>query len=169
MESNATTSHFHCCEQTEIFEQNRWVWYCLIHIVTHSFALFIVICSSNPDDPDEISLKDFSDEWTEEAPETDDHIVFKDPEIGDWLLVKFPRKKTIKYYVALVESKNVDLFVRCARNIGQNNFKWADPEDCCSVDYDQIERRLEPPTFNYKNDRLVSFFFKRDFAGYTVC
>jgi hypothetical protein len=121
-----------------------------------------------PDEPEESLTKDSSDEWTEEPPENDEHLVFKDPEVGDWLLVKFAGKKATKHYVALVEEKNIDLFVRCARNIGNNQFKWPDPEDRCSVDYDQIERRLEPPTFNYKNDRLVSFVFKNNFAGYTV-
>lgn len=119
--------------------------------------------SSNPDDPDEM----FTDVNINESPVpvNEANEPFKDPEVGDWLLVKFCGKKSTKYYVVVVEDKNIDLFVRCARHIDRNNFKWADPEDRCTIDYDQIEKRLKPPKFNFRNDRLVNFTFESAVAG----
>lgn len=87
--------------------------------------------------------------------------VFNDPKENDWLLVKFKGRRSDQYYVCVVENVTEDgLQVHCARNMGNNlTFKWAVPNDKCIIDYDQIQKKLPSPTFNYKNDRMVSFQF----------
>lgn len=131
---------------------------------------------SSSSSDDHFSVKDFSDDLNFSDPDEPQPLgagidgVFKDPAVGDWLLVKFPGKREIKYYVGVVEEVVPEgLGIKFARNINKTSlFKWPEPADKCIVDYDQVERNIGVPSFNYKNDRLVSFKFSCSFDGFTI-
>lgn len=77
------------------------------------------------------SCHELSDNMEEENQRNDyEDLVFKDPAIGDYVLVKFPGKREPKYYVGLVEGVvECGLHVKCARNIGNLAFRWPEPHD----------------------------------------
>ncbi|KAJ4437649.1 hypothetical protein ANN_17794 [Periplaneta americana] len=69
-------------------------------------------------------------EWVEEE-DNNDNDNFDDPKSGDQLLVKFPTKKTIKFYVGCIEElvPGEELELRFVRNCDGFQFKYPEVED----------------------------------------
>lgn len=89
---------------------------------------------------------------------------------GDWVLVTYRQKKSVRRFVGCVESKisNDDWKVRFARRIQDSKFKWPEREDVSVIGEDQIEKLLSAPQFQLKNDRVTCFIFKEGFHGLVV-
>ncbi|KAJ4432805.1 hypothetical protein ANN_21444 [Periplaneta americana] len=84
--------------------------------------------SSDSDEDGRHSTKDSSDEWVEEK-DNNDNDNFDDPKPGDRLLVKFPTKNTIKFYVGCIEElvpgEGLELrFVRIVLDSSSNILRW---------------------------------------------
>mgnify|MGYP000619102374 CR=1 FL=1 len=108
------------------------------------------------------SVKDIFDEWFEEE---ETPILTEDPKEGDWILVKFSTKKTVKYYVECMQKLVRGLEVCIARYFGGQKFKWLEVEDLSLIDYDQIECRLDNPVLM---GRKHNFQFAVDFQVYNI-
>lgn len=89
---------------------------------------------------------------------------------GDWVLVTYRQKKSVRRFVGCVEAKisDDDWKVRFARRIQDSKFKWPEREDVSVIGEDQIEKLLSAPQFQLKNDRVTCFIFKEGFHGLVV-
>ncbi|XP_069704872.1 trypsin delta-like [Periplaneta americana] len=94
--------------------------------------------SSDSDEDGRYSTEDSSDEWVEEE-DNNDNDNFDDPKSGDQLLVKFPTKNTIEFYVGCIEElvPGKGLELRFVRNCDGFQFIYPEVEDVSLIDYAQ--------------------------------
>ncbi|KAJ4442493.1 hypothetical protein ANN_04079 [Periplaneta americana] len=78
-----------------------------------------------------------TDEWIEEE-DNNDNDNFDYPKSEDQLLVKFPTKKTIKFYVGCIEELVPGEELRFVRNCDGFQFKYPEVEDVSLIDYVQV-------------------------------
>lgn len=116
---------------------------------------------------DSFSIKSMSSTMgISESSLSDEELQMKKPEVGDWLLVKFDGKRSVRRFVGQVQEKtDVGLLIKFARRKEGSKFSWPDQEDVSYIDEEQVEMLLKPPTFISKNDRTTSFTFKIGFGG----
>ncbi|XP_054259387.1 uncharacterized protein LOC128984126 [Macrosteles quadrilineatus] len=90
--------------------------------------------------------------------------------VGDWVLVAYRSKKKVRRFVGVLKEKiSFDEWnVKFARHIEGSKFKWPDCEDISCIDDGQIEKKLSPPKFQEKNDRLTCFLFNEKFEGLCI-
>lgn len=81
--------------------------------------------------------------------------------------MKFPTKKTIKFYVGCIEElvPGEGLELRFVRNWGGFQFKYPEVEDVSLIDYVQVERKLSAPV-PMEEKEFVKFGV--DFQGYDI-
>lgn len=101
--------------------------------------------------------------------ESDEEFHTQNPNVDDWILVKYETKKTVKRFVGQVlqifENK---LKVKFARKIVDSKFEWPESENIDDIDEGQVKMVLKPPLINSKNDRVTSFGFKMGFGGIAI-
>jgi hypothetical protein len=127
------------------------------------------VSSSSSDGVDDIpeysseSADDISDENLN--PSSDDNCDVVKP--GDYVLVQFPTKKTVRYYVGQIIVANITSeyrikFLRC-KNKAQGIFKWPLVDDELDIEQDKCIKKLKPP---YCRRGLLCF--NTDFTGYNI-
>lgn len=127
------------------------------------------VSSSSSDRLDDIpeysfeSADDISDENLN--PSSDDNCDVVKP--GDYVLVQFPTKKTVRYYVGQIIVANITSeyrikFLRC-KNKAQGIFKWPLVDDEWDIEQDKCINKLKPP---YCRRGLLCF--NTDFTGYNI-
>lgn len=93
-------------------------------------------------------------------------------EIGDFLLIKFEKKKTVLYYVAKVISKynTTDYQVSYLRKRpGNCTFTFPMVEDKASVVFSDVVLQLPKPIYSKGTTRATSVYnFSIDLSGYNV-
>lgn len=75
------------------------------------------------------------------------------PKAGEWIVVKFCVKKTVRRFAGtVVESRNSsdELTLKFARRLDERRFKWPEKDDIADVYPDQVEAVLNPPIFYFK-------------------
>lgn len=85
--------------------------------------------------------------------------------VGNWVLIPFAGKRTVKYFAAQIISKETSsIRVKCLQWKG-SFFIWPDKEDTSDVDIDKGIRKLPEPDF----DRRLHFTFPNfDFSKYIM-
>ncbi|KAF6199365.1 hypothetical protein GE061_007391 [Apolygus lucorum] len=110
---------------------------------------------------------DFEKE-TQEVEEEEDFVLSIQkqlPSTGDWVLVKFPTKKSNKIYIGQVAGVDPCLEVKFARKKGNNSvFYWPAVEDRSIVRQDEILKFLPSPAV----DKRGRFSFGLTFDGFKI-
>lgn len=84
---------------------------------------------------------------------------------GDWILVAFPGKKTIKHFVGNVvnvyeEEKEVQVrFLRY--DVETSKFHWPQKDDECLIELKDVKGKLSEPNFDHR----LKYSFNFDFKG----
>ena len=68
---------------------------------------------------------------------------------GQWILVKFATKRTVKYFIGYIEEvvSEDEINVKCVKMTGLKTylFTWPEKEDCCEIEKEQIVKILSEP------------------------
>jgi hypothetical protein len=90
---------------------------------------------------------------------------------GDYVLVKFATKKTIKFFVGQIETKisESEFLVNFFKKTGPNVFVFPDQKDDSQISLSDIVRKLPAPEKNAETARSSLFFkFSINFDGYNM-
>lgn len=86
---------------------------------------------------------------------------------GDWILVKYTTKKTLKHYVGQIERFNetgnpIVKYLRVSSQCSYNTtFKYPDKEDIDEVDEDFIISHLPEPSTGRREDKIFGVTFSQ--------
>lgn len=114
-------------------------------------------------------------DFLSESEDNDDlQLLLDDEDINkdDYLLVRFPTKRNVKYYVGLVVESNVhadEFEVKFLRKKKTYGFCFPDVEDIATVLRSDVVSKLPPPTSMKATSRLSSYIkFDVNFANYNI-
>lgn len=127
--------------------------------------------SDGEDDLLNLTMADLAETFSEDEDEDLDLIEMaaKDSKfkVGDWVLVSFSTKTSVKHYIAqVIDLSEDEPIVKCARKKfdGDNTFVWPDKEDICTVNTEDILIRLPVPNLGRRDE----IKFKMSFATYNI-
>ena len=118
---------------------------------------------------DDESFKSDSSSYELEE-ESDNDMIKQTVEVGDWVLVSFKGKRSIRRFVGnIIGSPSHETWtIKFARNISEQKFKWPEKDDISEIDCDQVDTVLSQPTFVERNERILCFYFNESFQGLAV-